>query len=75
MKMIANELESDDELFSNDKKDSLWHVKNNILCRKNKWYILLDLLRTELLKRNHDNFNARHFDVLRTIELIKKNYY
>jgi hypothetical protein len=24
MKMIANELESDDELFSNDKKDNLW---------------------------------------------------
>jgi hypothetical protein len=75
MKMIANELESDDELSSNDKKNSLWHVKNDILCRKNKWYISLDLLRTELLKRNHDNFNARHFDVLKTIELIKRKYY
>jgi hypothetical protein len=73
MKMIANELESDDELLSNDKKDNLWYVKNDILCKENKWYIFLDFLRTELLKRNHDDFNARHFDVLRTIELIKKN--
>jgi hypothetical protein len=75
MKIITNELESNDELLSNDKKDSLWHVKNNILCKENKWYISLDLLRIELLKRNHDDLNARHFDVLRTIELIKKKYY
>jgi hypothetical protein len=75
MKMIANEFESDDELFSNDKKNSLWHVKNDILCRENKWYISLDFLRTELLKRNHDDFNARYFDVLKTIELIKRKYY
>jgi hypothetical protein len=73
--MIANELELNDELLSNDKKDSLWHIKNNILCRKDRWYISLDLLRTELLKRNHDDLNTRHFDVFRTIELIKKKYY
>jgi hypothetical protein len=73
--MIANEFELNDELFSNDKKDSFWQVKNDILCKKNKWYILFDFLRIELLKRNHDNLNARHFDVLKTIELIKKKYY
>jgi hypothetical protein len=75
MKMIANELELNDELLSNDKKDNFWHVKNKILCRENKWYIFLDFLKTELLKLNHDDFNARHFDVLKTIELIKKKYY
>jgi hypothetical protein len=75
IKIIANELESNDELLSNDKKDSLWHVKNDILCRENKWYISLDLLRTELLKRNYDDLNARHFDVFKTIELIKRKYY
>jgi hypothetical protein len=75
MKIIANEFESDDELLSNDKKDSFWHVKNDILCKENKWYIFLNLFRIELLKRNHDDFNARHFDVLKTIELIKRKYY
>jgi hypothetical protein len=73
--MIANELESNDELFLNDKKDNLWYVKNDILCKENKWYIFLDLLKTELLKRNNDDLNARHFDVLKTIELIKRKYY
>jgi hypothetical protein len=75
MKVIADELGSGDELPSNDKEDSLWHVKDDILCRENRWYILPDLLRTELLKRNHDDLNARHFDVLRTTELIKRKYY
>jgi hypothetical protein len=73
--MITNKLESDDELLSNDKKDNLWHVKNDILCKKNKWYILFDFFKTELLKRNHDDLNTRHFNVFKTIELIKRKYY
>jgi hypothetical protein len=75
MKMIANELESSNELLLNDKKNNLWHVKNDILCKKNRWYIFLDFFKTELLKRNHDDFNARHFDMFRTIKLIKWKYY
>jgi hypothetical protein len=75
MKMIANKLELNDELSSNDKKDNFWYVENDILCKKNKWYIFLDFLRIELLKRNHNNLNARHFDMFKTIELIKKKYY
>jgi hypothetical protein len=73
--MIANELESNDELLSNDRKDNFWHVKNDILCRENKWYILFNFLKTEWLKCNHDDLNAKHFDVFRMIELIKRKYY
>jgi cytochrome c1 len=32
-------------------------------------------MRRLLLKQNHDDFHASHFDVKRTLELLKRKYY
>ena len=51
------------------------HMKDNILCRDNRWYIPPGLLRAELLRQNHDDPNAGHFGYSRTLELIQRKYY
>ena len=50
-----------------------WHIKNDIFCWKNKWYIFSNLLKKKLLKQNHDNFYAKYFDYNKIFDLIKKN--
>jgi cytochrome c1 len=32
-------------------------------------------MRRLLFKQNHDDFHANHFDVKRTLELLKRKYY
>ena len=58
-----------------DLEKTRWHMKDNILCRDNRWYIPPGLLRAELLRQNHDNPNAGHFGYSRTLELIQRKYY
>ena len=64
-----------DDLPADEKEDGLWHLKDDILCRNNRWYIPPGLLRNELLKRNHDDPSAEHFGTLRTTELLQRKYY
>ena len=52
-----------------------WILKNEILCWNNKWYILLKLLRRELLKQNHDDFFVKHFEFKRTFVFTKRKYF
>jgi hypothetical protein len=52
-----------------------WRLDNDLLCFKNAWYVLANLMRRLLLKQNHDDFHASHFDVKRTFELLKRKYY
>jgi hypothetical protein len=52
-----------------------WRLNEYFLCFKNAWYVLVDLMRRLLLKQNHDDFHASHFDVKRTLELLKRKYY
>ena len=51
------------------------HIKNDIFCWKNKWYIFSNLLKRKLLKQNHDDFYAKHFDYNKIFDLIKKKYF
>ena len=52
-----------------------WHIKNDIFCWKNKWYIFLNLLKKELLKQNHNDFYAKHFNYNKIFDLMKKKYF
>ncbi len=52
-----------------------WRLNDDLLCFKNAWYVFVDLMRRLLLKQNHDDFHANHFDVKRTLELLKRKYY
>ena len=52
-----------------------WNVQKIILCYKNRWYISFDFLKKELLKRNHDDSNASHFDFKRIFKRIHRKYY
>ncbi len=49
-----------------------WNIENNLWRWKNKWYISSNLLRRELLKQNHDDSYADHFEHERTLNLLKK---
>jgi hypothetical protein len=50
-------------------------LNDDLVCFKNVWYVFADLMRRLLLKQNHDDFHANHFDVKRTLELLKRKYY
>jgi hypothetical protein len=52
-----------------------WNIENDLLRWENKWYILSDLFRKELLKQNHDDSYADHFEHERTLNLLKRKYF
>ncbi len=52
-----------------------WRLNDDLVCFKNVWYVFADFMRRLLLKQNHDDFHANHFDVKRTLELLKRKYY
>jgi hypothetical protein len=52
-----------------------WNIENDLLRWKNKWYILSNLLKRELLKQNHDDSYVDHFEHERTLNLLKRKYF
>jgi hypothetical protein len=52
-----------------------WNIENDLLRWKNKWYILSNLLKKELLKQNHDDSYVDHFEHEKTLNLLKKKYF
>ncbi len=52
-----------------------WRLNDDLVCFKNVWYVFADFMQRLLLKQNHDDFHANHFDVKRTFELLKRKYY
>ncbi len=77
-----NEDNSNVDTQSQSKDDAIaqricrdWRLDDDLLCFKNAWYVLADLMRRLLFKQNHDDFHANHFDVKRTLDLMKQKYY
>ncbi len=52
-----------------------WRLDDDLVCFKNAWYVLANLMRRLLFKQNHEDFHASHFDVKKTLELLKRKYY
>ena len=59
-------------IFSNDEKT--WKNKNDILWYENRLY-LLETLRVDVIKHNHNDSLIDHFDTKKTLKLIQKKYY
>ncbi len=77
-----NENDSNVDTQSSSKDDATaqrickdWRLNDDLVCFKNVWYVLADLMRRLLFKQNHDDFHANHFDVKKTLELLKRKYY
>jgi hypothetical protein len=60
--------------FDDDSKINKWKMKNDILHFEKRYYIFSNLLRRKLLKQNHDDFHANHFEYEKTFELLRKKY-
>jgi hypothetical protein len=52
-----------------------WRLNDDLLCFKNAWYVFANFMRRLLLKQNYDDSHAKHFDVKKTLELLKRKYY
>jgi hypothetical protein len=52
-----------------------WNIENDLLRWKNKWYIFSNLFKRKLLKQNHDDSYADHFEHEKTLNLLKKKYF
>ncbi len=51
-------------------------LKNDFLTFRKRYYVFeKEFLRTELLKRYHDDILIDHFDVKKTIKLLNRKYY
>jgi hypothetical protein len=60
----------DDEIQSN------YTLKNEFLKFQKRYYVSQKkFLKAELLKRHHDDMLIDHFDVIKTVELLKRKYY
>ena len=56
-------------------KTMMWHMKDKLLCYKQRWYVPLGFLRWELLRQHHDNPWADNFDPCRALDLLQRHYY
>jgi hypothetical protein len=55
--------------------NKFWHLKDELLCHKKIWYVFSDLIRRLLLKQNHDDSHADHFEVKRILDLLQRKYF
>ena len=53
----------------------IWHVKDEFLYYKQRWYVSPGFLRWELLRQHHNNLWTGYFDLHRTLELLQHHYY
>jgi hypothetical protein len=60
--------------FDDDSKINKWKVKNDILHFEERYYIFSSLLQRELLKQNHDDSHASHFEYEKILELLRRKY-
>ncbi len=49
-------------------------MKNDILHFEEKYYIFASFLQRKLLKQNHDDFHAKHFEYENFFELFRRKY-
>jgi hypothetical protein len=73
---------NDDDVVSNNNRKNVdfdssfkWNIEKDLLRWENKWYILSELFRRELLKQNHDDSYVDHFEHERILDLLKRKYF
>ena len=61
--------------FGKFKKTMMWHVKDELLCYKQRWYISPGFLRRELLRQHYNDTWAGYFGSCRMLDLLQRYYY
>jgi hypothetical protein len=61
--------------FDDDSKINKWKIENDILHFEEKYYIFSNFLRRELLKQNHDDSHANHFEYEKIFKLLRRKYW
>jgi len=65
-----------DEAQCKDIKLKNCRVQNEILYKDSQlWVSFNELLQMNLIREMHDQFSINHLDILRTMKIIKQNYY
>jgi hypothetical protein len=73
---------NDDDVVSNNNRKNVdldssfkWNIENDLLRWENKWYIFSKFFKRELLKQNHDDSYADHFEHERIFDLLRRKYF
>jgi metal-responsive CopG/Arc/MetJ family transcriptional regulator len=70
------DIETSDKRQRESSVKSDYTLKNGFLKFRGRYYVSeKEFLRTELLKRHHDDILAGHFDVKKTVELLSRKYH
>ncbi len=74
--MLLREVIARDEIQCEDIKLKNYCVQNKILYHDNQlWISFNELLQMNLIREVHDQSLMSHSDILRTVKIIKRNYY
>ena len=74
--MLLREVIARDETQCEDIKLKNCRVQNEILYHDNQlWVSFNELLQMNLIREIHDQSSMNHSDILRTVKIIKRNYY
>ncbi len=74
--MLLREVIARDETQCEDIKLKNCRVQNEILYHDNQlWISFNELLQMNLIREVHDQSSMSHSDILRTVKIIKRNYY
>ncbi len=73
--LLREAIERDEAQWKDIKLKNCW-VQNEILYKDSQlWVSFNELLQMNLIREMHDQFSINHFDILRTMKIIKWNYY
>ncbi len=73
---LLHEAIARDETQCEDIKLKNCHVQKRILYHDNQlWVSFNELLQMNLIREMHDQFSVNHSDILKTMKIIKRNYY
>ncbi len=73
--LLREAIARDEAQCKNIKLKNCW-VQNEILYKDSQlWILFNELLQMNLIREMHDQFSIDHSDILRTVKVIKQNYY
>ncbi len=73
--LLREAIARDEAQCKDIKLKNCW-VQNEILYKDSQlWVSFNELLQMNLIREMHDQFSINHLDILRTMKIIKQNYY
>ncbi len=73
--LLREAIAKDKTQYKDIKLKNCW-IQNEILYHNSQLWILFNkLLQMNLIRKMHDQSSVDYFDILRTVKVIKRNYY